>query len=342
MAGPREARLLGRLYGHGGALAIGAVEHELLAGRLGDLVQQPARFHVVAQIRVGGVHRAGDLAGALPLALFPQVDQHHVRIADQRHGVLTGERPTARLDVALRQADLQVGRHGHVHHLRVRQVQVVHQRHVFLDVGHLEARVEAPLLADGADRVALVVVARIDQRLVGQRQQLVEQRVVGGTGVAVLEIGAAGAADQQGVAGEHPVRHQIAVGLIGVAGRIDRLEADALDIDVVAVRDADRDHVRPAFLAHHGGTAGAVAQRAEAGDVVGVHVGVERLDQLEVEFAEQRQVTLDLVQHRIDDEGLAAWPAGQQVGVAAGDAVEQLAEDHDRLPVTLSGLSTPL
>ena len=40
------------------------------------------------------------------------------------------------------------------------------------------------------------------------------------------------------------------------------------------------------------------------------------------------QIAVDLLQHGIDDQRLAAAPAGEQVGVGAGHAVEQLAEDH--------------
>ena len=86
-----------------------------------------------------------------------------------------------------------------------------------------------------------------------------------------------------------------------------------------------------ALLAHHGDAMRAVAQRAEPGDVVGVQVRVDRLDQLQVELADQLQVAVDLLQHRIDDQRLAAAPAGEQIAVGAGDAVEQLAEDHGGL-----------
>ena len=48
-----------------------------------------------------------------------------------------------------------------------------------------------------------------------------------------------------------------------------------------------RHHVGLGVLAHHGDAMGAVAQRAEAGDVVGVQMGVDGLDQLEVELADQ-------------------------------------------------------
>src|SRR5947207_11721081 len=72
----------------------------------------------------------------------------------------------------------------------------------------------------------------------------------------------------------------------------------------------------------------AVAQRAEPGDVIGVKVRVDGLDQLHVQLADELEITVDLLQHRIDDQRLAAAPAGEQVGVGTRYAVEQLAEDH--------------
>jgi hypothetical protein len=49
-----------------------------------------------------------------------------------------------------------------------------------------------------------------------------------------------------------------------------------------------------------------VAQGAKAGDVVGVQMGIDRLDQLQVELAHELQVAVDLFEHRIDDQRLAA------------------------------------
>ena len=71
-----------------------------------------------------------------------------------------------------------------------------------------------------------------------------------------------------------------------------------------------------------------VAQRSQPGDVIGMKVGVDRLDQPQVELVDQLDVAVDLLQHRIDEQSLGAAPAGEQVGVGAGDAVEQLAKDH--------------
>ena len=63
---------------------------------------------------------------------------------------------------------------------------------------------------------------------------------------------------------------------------------------------------------------GAVAQRAEPGDVIGVQMGIDRLDQLEIEFAHQLQIAIDLLQHRIDDQRLAARPAGEEISISSG------------------------
>ena len=51
-------------------------------------------------------------------------------------------------------------------------------------------------------------------------------------------------------------------------------------VSLLAVGEPHRHDVGLGLLAHHGDAVGAVAQRAEAGDVVGVQMGVDRLDQL--------------------------------------------------------------
>ena len=52
----------------------------------------------------------------------------------------------------------------------------------------------------------------------------------------------------------------------------------------------------------------------KARDVVGMQMRVDRLDELEVEFVDELQIAVDLLQHRIDDQRLAAaagWRAGR-------------------------------
>src|SRR5215211_6135650 len=85
---------------------------------------------------------------------------------------------------------------------------------------------------------------------------------------------------------------------------------------------------------------GAVAQRAQSGDVVGMQMGIDSLHQLEVELADELDVTVDLLQHRIDDQRLAAAPTRNEIGVGARDAVEELAKDH-RCDPPILGTANP-
>ncbi len=56
--------------------------------------------------------------------------------------------------------------------------------------------------------------------------------------------------------------------------------------------------------------------------MVGVQMGIDRLDQLEVELAQQLAVAIGLLQHRIEDQRFAAGAARQQIAVGPGNAVE--------------------
>ena len=69
-------------------------------------------------------------------------------------------------------------------------------------------------------------------------------------GIAGRQIRAAGAADQQRVAGEHPVVEQEGIGIVGVARRIQHVEAQAFDLHTVAFIDPHGDDVGLGMLAH--------------------------------------------------------------------------------------------
>jgi hypothetical protein len=82
-----------------------------------------------------------------------------------------------------------------------------------------------------------------------------------------------------------------------------------LDLDAVTFRHAHGDDVGMRLLAQYRDAMSAVAQRTESGDVVGVQMRVDGLDQPEIELAHELQIAVDLLQHRIDDQRLAASPA---------------------------------
>ena len=62
--------------------------------------------------------------------------------------------------------------------------------------------------------------------------------------------------------------------------------------------------------------------------MVGMNMGIDRLDELEVEFLHELEIAVNLFQHGIDDQRFAAAAAGDQIGVGAGDVVVELAKNH--------------
>ena len=193
----------------------------------------------------------------------------------------------------------------------------------------MKTRVKSLLLADGRDGVAFVIVRGVDQQLVGKLEQASEQRLVLRPRIAVLQVCAAGSPDQQRVAGEHAVGHEVAVGIVGMPRRIQRLEGESFDTDLVAVAHPDGNDIGLALFAHHRDAARALTQRFKSGDVVGVEMGVDRLHQPEIELLQKLDVAVDPFEHRVDDERFSAMAAREKIGVGAGGRVEQLPEDHD-------------
>ena len=70
------------------------------------------------------------------------------------------------------------------------------------------------------------------------------------------------------------------------------------------------------------------AQPARCGDVIGVDVRLQHAMEPEAELREQRAVALDLTEHGIDQRRLARALVAEQVAIAGGFRVDQLAEDH--------------
>ena len=177
----------------------------------------PARFRQLLQQAVGlqafldaGIRHmqgAGNDPMLAPLLVLPEVDQGDVRLVEKPCRLLGADRPALARDNLLGEPDTHIGGNGDIHHFRIGQVEVVHQRGIFVDRLHLEPRIEGLLLADGRNRVAFIVVRRIDQGVIGKLEQASEQRVILRPRVAVLEVGASRAPDQQRVAAEHPVGH---------------------------------------------------------------------------------------------------------------------------------------
>src|SRR5205823_3305000 len=97
---------------------------------------------------------------------------------------------------------LEVRRQRDVHLLRMRQTEVGHiADEVRLADRISKARVVELLLADARHREATVIVPRIDEAAIGQREDLLAHRAIQRARIAALEVGAAATADEERVAG---------------------------------------------------------------------------------------------------------------------------------------------
>ncbi len=64
------------------------------------------------------------------------------------------------------------------------------------------------------------------------------------------------------------------------------------------------------------------------GDVVRMDVGIQRVDQLEIQACQYPEIALPGRQHRVDQDRLASLLAAEQVGVGTRYWLEQLSEQH--------------
>ena len=160
-----------------------------MSGAAGERAQCTAGSDHARELAVRGVQRVRNRTVAVAFGLFPKVDEDEFILPARAHHLVRGEGTLGMRLVLLAAPHLEVRRNRDVHHLRIGQVQGVHERRVFVRRRDLEPGVAGPLLADGAGRVALVVVTGKDQDLVGQGEQLVEQGVVLSHRIAVLEVG---------------------------------------------------------------------------------------------------------------------------------------------------------
>ena len=289
---------------------LGAVDVAQLAGELGRLADVD-HADVAA---VEGDPLGGDLGDA--------ADADLDRGPAARRDGLGGGHGEAAADVA---------GEGDVDVLGIREGELMHDLdEARFAVAAAEARIEPALLVDSGDSAAFVVVGRIDEGRAGEGEQLAVDGAVELVRVALLEVGAPAAADEEGVAGERhgAVAEHEADAARGVAGGLEDGEPVGAEVELVAVLDEDVGAANAGALGDDRGGADALAQRAEGGDVIGVQVGIEGIAHVELELLDQGEVALDLGEHRIDDDGVTRRVVGEQVRVRRGLGVEQLAKQH--------------
>src|SRR5579864_2487320 len=183
----------------------------------------------------------------------------------------------------------QIGRHGDIHQLWMRQSEVPHVAGeiVFAQFA-AEAGVESPFLADARDREPAIVMPRVEKAGLRQGEDMGMHRAIEGPWIALLEIGPPASANEQAVAGEghaFVVQH-ISDAAVRVPRRrpdlqISLAESDPLAIPEIAVCPLGTGRVGKRDLAVK-----TLLEGRGTGHMIGMDMGLEGELQLEAELAQ--------------------------------------------------------
>ena len=210
----------------------------------------------------------------------------------------------------------------------------------------LQRVIHAPLISKRRNRVRgkllaakrACAVRRVDQGLIGQRQQLVVQRVVkmraqivGGPSQRGPQVRPAHVADEQRIAGENGVR----LCRVLLSDRTPECEMDSMvwpGVSRTCTRRPGNSSVSPSRHRHKGilrlgarakinRRAATIAQLQVPGDEIGMEMGQKNVADLQTESLRVRHVLFDIAL-RIDDDRSASWlrhPADKRRGPDSPD-----------------------
>ena len=103
---------------------------------------------------------------------------------------------------------------------------------------------------------------------------------------------------------------------------VEHVQCHPFDLKLVPLAHAHRHDINTALLPHDCDALGAIPEGTEPRDVISVQVRVHSFDQLEVKLADELEIAINLLQNRIDDQGLPTPPTGEKVGVGPGGLIE--------------------
>jgi len=152
--------------------------------------------------------------------------------------------------------------------------------------------------------------------------------VVKRLGAAGLEVGTPASIDEQRVPGKDvtggATSPDKAHAARGMPRRAESFQDLTAKFQGAAVLQLNRCRADAASCGGSGQGASVLGQLGCAGDVVSVGMGFKRPAQLQAVFLEHMQITLELLVHRVDDQGLARNVVEEDVGVGAGDRIKKL------------------
>jgi len=220
----------------------------------------------------------------------------------------------------------------HVDAFGVSQVQVLHDlAETFDSLAQFEPGVEFDFLGDSRGGESLVVVRGPHLGLGCKFEELVRHGVEERGAGSLLEVGAAAAADEKRVSGEHHwgavlVSFQIVGNATGsVSRRSDNAHTEVAERHGVVFLDLDVRHGARDLGDHGFGVGEDLLEFATAGDVVCVHVGVGNMDEVKSKLFDELGIALNELEDGVDEERLAL--VGEDVRVGARFAVENLSEE---------------
>ena len=172
-------------------------------------------------------------------------------------------------------------------------------------------------------------MAGVQHEVVGQREDLLVDRLVQRLCVPLRKIRPPTPADEQGVTGErqpalgqHKRQTSVRVSGCGADFQVEIAECHPVAVGYLHVGFGFADGRDDALAGRD-----AFFQCTGSGHVIGVHVRVEGVAQVQAEVVDHLQVSVGHLVDRVDDDRVLRLPVGQEVRVGVRVGVEQLPEE---------------
>ena len=144
-------------------------------------------------------------------------------------------------------------------------------------IAYLQSRVVRNLLGDGRVGAALVLMRRMYPERRIEAQHALEQAMIEILGIATGQVGAAGGADQQRIAGEYPIFHLQADRIARVTRCVQHAQAQLADSQHLTIVQRQAHERRRAGPVHGDRQPQLLGQLLRGREMIRVRVGVDQV-----------------------------------------------------------------
>jgi len=212
-----------------------------------------------------------------------------------------------------------------------REPEIFHDVDVLIAGLASESRIRGFLLADGGGMIAAIIVSRVNDRIVRQREHRAVDTVILRAGITAREVRTSSSADQQRVSTEQLSIRVDAEPIRCMSRRRQHLELIIAQFKHVSITDMNCDVRRGSMSFHHDLGVGEIGQIENAAAMIGVSVGVDQILEAEAVVRSDRNIAAGVLLERVDKSGLARAFASQHVGFALASI--QFTTEHDTPPL---------